>query len=547
MSSQSSIIIKLTEMLLSLPSSRVPTLPTISSPNRKSVGASVVRCAGIGKNGESNASSKGQGPFQMQEGSKENLEDTLKISNSEFKEKDSDIWRLFREAQQNILFLNKQRINALEELERVKKEKDSLLDRVEQLEATKLTCTTKDRLSISSELLLRIDSMVLTSTISSNEASKLRRLVMDSRISVVEYFSDIMDKGDTDLLAELRQFSKTSKKTGYHIVHICTEMAPVVSIGPLAQYITGLSCALQRKGNLVEVILPKYACLNLDEVQGLQETGAEFYSYFNGQLHGNRVWTGVVYGIGVILIQPVDHSSFFSHERVYGYNNDFERFAYFSRASLDYIAKSGKQPDVLHIHNWETSIVGPLFWDVFVNQGLGGTRILLTCQSFDSQCVQQPEKLALCGLDPYRLHRPDRLQDNKKGHLVNVLKGGIVYSNKVIVMSSMCSKEQIIRAMDHGLEPTLTLHKDKVFIAPFGFDKSTWDPSVDKFLPQNYSPDNMKGKSVCKVSLQKHLGLEVHVSVILVSFWPNKNYFLVKDCMLMYGNYLGKICVDMMV
>lgn len=86
-----------------------------------------------------------------------------------------------------------------------------------------------------------------------------------------------------------------------------------------------------------------------------------------------------------------------------------------------------------------------------------------------------------------------------------------------------------------------------MFIAPFGFDKSTWDPSVDKFLPQNYSPDNMKGKSVCKVSLQKHLGLEVHVSVILVSFWPNKNYFLVKDCMLMYGNYLGKICVDMMV
>lgn len=44
------------------------------------------------------------------------------------------------------------------------------------------------------------------------------------------------------------------------------------------------------------------------------------------------------------------------------------RFAYFSRASLDYIAKSGKQPDVLHIHNWQTAIVGPLFWDVFVNQ-----------------------------------------------------------------------------------------------------------------------------------------------------------------------------------
>lgn len=44
------------------------------------------------------------------------------------------------------------------------------------------------------------------------------------------------------------------------------------------------------------------------------------------------------------------------------------RFSYFSRASLDYIVKSGKQPDVLHIHNWQTAIIGPLFWDIFVNQ-----------------------------------------------------------------------------------------------------------------------------------------------------------------------------------
>ena len=44
------------------------------------------------------------------------------------------------------------------------------------------------------------------------------------------------------------------------------------------------------------------------------------------------------------------------------------RFSYFSRASLDYIVKSGKRPDVLHIHNWETAIIGPLFWEVFVKQ-----------------------------------------------------------------------------------------------------------------------------------------------------------------------------------
>jgi glycogen synthase len=58
---------------------------------------------------------------------------------------------------------------------------------------------------------------------------------------------------------------------------------------------------------------------------------------------------------------------------------DAFRFTYFSRAALDYIVKSGKQPDVLHIHNWETSIVGPLFWDIFVKQVQFETAFLLSC------------------------------------------------------------------------------------------------------------------------------------------------------------------------
>lgn len=54
-------------------------------------------------------------------------------------------------------------------------------------------------------------------------------------------------------------------------------------------------------------------------------------------------------------------------------------------------------------------------------------------------------------------------------------------------------------------------------IAPFGFDNSTWDPSKDKLLPQSYSTDDMRGKDVCKVALQQHLGLRDHTSIVLVS------------------------------
>ncbi|KAF3439141.1 hypothetical protein FNV43_RR17416 [Rhamnella rubrinervis] len=463
------------------------------------------------KNGEVNSSSRLS--LQMELEGQENS-NVSQPSDGE-KASQDDIWGLFKEAQRNILFLNRQRLKALEELNKTNRERELLLEKIDVLEAEKLAGFGKDRLSFCWELLLRIDSMVLTGIISTSDALDLRRLVVEHKVSVDDFSTDVLQETDVRLLRELRHFLNRSKGNGFHIVHICTEMSPLLSFGSLASYITGLSRALQRKGHLVEVILPKYASLDLDEVQGLREIEAESYSYFDGQLHGNRIWTGVVYGIGVTLIEPKYYASFFNREKVYGYSDDFERFTYFSRASLDYIVKSGKQPDVLHIHNWETAIVGPLFWDIFAKQGLGGTRILLTCHDFN-ECLEQPDKLSLCGLDPARLHRPDRLQDNTDKLLVNILKGGVVYSNKVVIMSTIYSKGWDIRGPSHGLEPTLDIHKDKLIVAPFGFEGSIWDPSKDRFLPKNYCVDDMKGKTVCKVALQHQLGLSEPGSSILV-------------------------------
>ncbi|XP_042045450.1 probable starch synthase 4, chloroplastic/amyloplastic [Salvia splendens] len=459
------------EILVTTSTPRFPFPPHISKTHRKCSMPQILNCSR--NTGESNGLSKA--PISRELGSLDVDDDGKE------ERKRNDIWQLFEEAQQNIMYLNKQRLLAMEELGRVKNERNSLLQRIEQLEMQNQATARKDKLTICSELLLRIDALVLNGVIGSTEASDLRGLVIDSRVGLADDIHDIILKNDAEFLAELRRFSKTTKGNGFHIIHICTEMSPVVSVGSLAPYITGLSCALQRKGNLVEVILPK-----------------------------------VVYGIGVTFIEPVYYSSFFSHDKVYGYSNDFERFTYFSRASLDYLVKLGKRPDVLHVHNWQTSLVGPLFWDVFVNQGFESTRIVLTCQGFDSQSLEQPEKLALCGLDPSTLLRPDRLQDNNKSHLVNVLKGGVVYSNKVIIMSSVHTKGHIISALGHGLEPTLALQKEKLVISPSGFDKMTWDPSCDNFLPQHYSADDMEGKLICKFALQRHLGLEEGASNILV-------------------------------
>ncbi|GAB2232036.1 hypothetical protein Droror1_Dr00011057 [Drosera rotundifolia] len=430
-----------------------------------------------------------------------------------------DIWKLFEQAQHNILYMNNQRIRAQEELEKVRRENQLLLQMIEGIEIDKQVDSRKvdggkDKLSTCWKLLLRIDSLVLTGLIGAEEASELRSLALGTDAGV-ESFISLLEKNDTELLAELRHLSEQSKKNGFHIVHICTEMDPVISVGSLASYVTGSSRALQRKSHLVEVILPKYKSLDLSVVQGLREIQAEFFSYFDGRLQGNKILTGVVNGIGVTFIQPLHYSSYFEREKVYGYPDDFERFSYFSRASLDYIVKSGKRPDVIHIHNWHTSFVGPLFWDIFVNQGLGSTRIMLTCQDLNSQCHEKPDKLYLCGLDAASLHRPDRLQDHRKSHLVNILKGGIVYSNAVLV-SSMESKVSIMKNLSHGLESTLATHKDKLYIAPNGLENSTWNPSEDSLLPVKFSASDMRGKTACKVALQQHTGLPELSSSILV-------------------------------
>ncbi|PUZ78155.1 hypothetical protein GQ55_1G430000 [Panicum hallii var. hallii] len=436
-------------------------------------------------------------------------------TNSTNDQRKGDIRELFSQAQRNILYLNKQRLLAMEELKKLQDENELLLQEIEVLEmevqGIPLEAIQSSRFC---ELLLRIDTMVISGMINMQEASDLREKVVNNRSIIESTFSDINHKANTELLSELRLFLHKPIEKPLHVVHICSELDPIASCGSLSTYVAGVSSAVQGKGNLVEVILPKYTSINTDGIHGLRKAEAEYESYFGGIWHKNRIWTGMSSGVGLILIEPIQ-LSYFNRDMLRGYPDDFERFSYFSRASLDYIVKSGKQPDILHIHNWETAIVAPLFWDIFAHQGLENTRILLTCQDLDSQCLEEPNKLEMCGLDPRKLHRADRLQDPNETHLVNVLKGGIIYSNKVILMSSIHSRDVLTRGLRHGLETTLTVHKEKILVASHGLDGELWDPSKDIYLPRRYSANDIEGKSICREALKRRLGFHSGSSIIV--------------------------------
>ncbi|GLJ30178.1 hypothetical protein SUGI_0596930 [Cryptomeria japonica] len=452
----------------------------------------------------------------------------------------NDIMKLFNDAQQNILYLNKQRLVAMEELKRVRREKELLLARLGQLEAESQSSTAEceflkqkfslmetaamaggawnlankdkskvkgDPPSIFSEMLLRIDLMVLSGAISTAQASEMRSLVTNKDPILAETFYNLKHMSEKELLVGLLPLLDRKRRQALHIVQICTEMAPLTDAGAVASHVTDLCRALRRRNYLVEVVLPKYECMDLSHVQGLKEASTEFNAYFGGKWHRNKIWTGTVYGIAVTFIEPFHLGGFFTRENLYGYNDDFERFTYFCRASLEYLVKSGKQPDILHLHNWHTASVAPLFWDIFVHQGLGSTRILFTCHDFKYQCVEEPRKLGLCGLDPERLHRRDRLQDNLQPRLVNLLKGGIVYSNKVVMISTPFANSIMENKGSYGLESTLMIHKDKIISVPYGLDDTIWNPAMDKYLPAKFSAEDLSGKGKCRTALRRCVGL----------------------------------------
>lgn len=165
-------------------------LPNQSTAHRKPVRARAICC--LRKNGDTNGLYNKASPHVESEG--HDSAEMPRSSKVELEVKQNEIWGLFREAQQNILYLNKQRLMAVEALNKANREKQLLLDRIEQLEAEKQAGVGKDKLSLCWELLLRIDSMLLTGMISTGEASDLRRLIMDHKVIVADVFNEILLK-----------------------------------------------------------------------------------------------------------------------------------------------------------------------------------------------------------------------------------------------------------------------------------------------------------------------------------------------------------------
>ncbi|KAK4440134.1 putative starch synthase 4, chloroplastic/amyloplastic [Sesamum alatum] len=386
-----------------------------------------------------------------------------------------------------------------------------------------------------SNLLLMVDGWFLEKKISVGEAKVLRKMIWNREASICDAYISSKGKIEREIIATFLKQTSSTRGTRLHVIHIAAEMAPVckvylvvkcdvmiqgyeksvssysfgdpIEVGGLGDVVTGLSKALQKKGHLVEIVLPKYDSMRYDLIQDLKVLDAPIESYFDGRLFKNRIWVGTVEGLPVYFIEPHHPSKFFWRGQLYGEVDDFKRFSFFSRAALELLLQAGKKPDIIHCHDWQTAFVAPLYWDLYVPKGLDSARICFTCHNFEYQGAAPASDLASCGLDVYRQNKPDRMQDNSANDRVNSVKGAIVFSNIVTTVSPSYAQEVRTAEGGRGLQATLNSHSKKFVGILNGIDTDAWNPATDPLVKVQYNSNDIEGKAENKEALRSLLGM----------------------------------------
>lgn len=303
-----------------------------------------------------------------------------------------------------------------------------------------------------------------------------------------------------------------------HIIHVASELAPIAKAGGLGDVVYGLSKELAKQGHQVEIIIPKYDCIDFSLVKNLKVEFRELWSYDGPYRFNNTIWSGNVDGLKVILIEPHHPDYFFSRGMIYGCSDDINRFAYFSRAVMEYLFKSGKHPDALHVHDWPTALIPVLYREMYMALGYRLGKTVLTIHNMEHQGRCTAAQLSRIGLRGDSYVTPGTMQDPVYDTLINLMKGGIEFADQITTVSPNYEKEILTEAGGFKLEDVLVKHKKKLKGILNGIDETFWNPLTDHYIAHKYDTHGvdtkeklamvLEGKKENRRFLRSHLQLQ---------------------------------------
>ena len=287
------------------------------------------------------------------------------------------------------------------------------------------------------------------------------------------------------------------------LMFVSTECAPFIKTGGLGDVIGALPIYLKDKLDDQIVVVPLFKKVKEKYFDSMKKVGkveftmswrkqkAEYYT-----LEANDV-----------KYYFVENDYYFYRDNIYGGFDEIERFAFFDFASLELLKLIGYHPDIIHVHDWQTSMIPVLYKETYrFKEGYENIRTMLTIHNPAFQGFCHREALGNLFNLPYYLY------DNgvaRFGDSVSTLKAGIMYSDYLSTVSPTNAKELLRGDYAYGLETVLKYRKDDFFGILNGIDYVENNPSKDNLIQANYTFSTYDKKGKNKEDIQKIFSIDV--------------------------------------
>ncbi len=296
------------------------------------------------------------------------------------------------------------------------------------------------------------------------------------------------------------------------ILFTASECVPFVKTGGLADVVGALAPVLAGQGHDVRVILPLYSAIAPKWQEKMQ-----YLLDFEVQLGWRRQYCGVqTLKKDGVTYYFLDNKYYFGRPYIYGLGGDeYERYGFFCRASLNLLPLINFAPDILHAHDWQSGMIPALLKIQYAHLPFyANIRTMFTIHNLQYQGIFGIKEVQdVLGLGD-GLWTSDKLEYYG---CANFMKAALVYADAITTVSPSYAEEITTAYYGERLDGLIRARRDSVYGVLNGIDIVDYDPEKDPMIVKNYTIDTLDDKVQNKLALQEALGLEVNAGIPLIA------------------------------
>lgn len=283
------------------------------------------------------------------------------------------------------------------------------------------------------------------------------------------------------------------------VLLVASEVSPYAKSGGLGDVAGSLPKALKAEGVDIKVVFPKYKSIKEEYVNQ-----AQYVDSFTVNLGWREQATSIYKLNSEVDTYMLENEYYFNRDGYYGYGDDNERFAYFSKAVIEFLDVIDFIPDVIHCNDWQSGPVCVYLRDIYKKfVSFSNIKTLFTIHNLQYQGIFGKETLGMMDLnDGY--FTSDKLEFNG---MVSFMKAGLLYSDAINTVSTTYSYEIQTGQYGYGLDGVLRCRSNDLYGIVNGIDYEENNPATSKKIYANFSADDLSGKKENKRRLQEELGL----------------------------------------